>query len=245
MPPRAATTAPASVPAVLHPVGDLPAAVYWRRRLLVLAVLVGLLAGAGWLVTSLVQRAGADAAAEDEAARRPVPTPALERVVPSLAGVRTPGQAPATPLPDERPAAQTRPTRAAPAPGGPCTDEMIELAVRAPAEVPAGSKPTLEIVVRNVATVPCVRAVDQELQEILLLDAAGTRVWGSNDCFPEESDRRVTLRPQATVALPLIWSGLTSAPRCAGERVVPAAGDYVLRARLDTKASPDTALRLG
>lgn len=229
---------------MLHPVGDLPAAVYWRRRLVVLAVLVGLLAGAGWLVTSLVQRAGADAA-EDDAAGRPVPTPALERVLSSLAGVRTPEQGPATPLPDERPPAETRPTRAAPAPGGPCTDEMIELAVRAPARVRAGSKPTLEIVVRSVAAVPCVRAVDKELQEILLLDSAGTRVWGSNDCFPEQSDRRVTLRPRGTVVLPIVWSGLTSAPGCAGERVVPPAGDYVLRARLDGEASADTPLRLG
>ena len=241
---RGAGTAPASVPAVLHPVGDLPAAVYWRRRLVVLAVLVGLLAGTGWLVTSLVQRADADAPAEDEASSSPVPTPALERVLPSLAGVRTPEKGPAPPLRDEPPAPAPRATGAAPTPGRPCTDEMVEVALRAPRQVPAGSKPTLEIVVRNVAAVPCVRAVDEELQEILLLDAAGTRVWGSNDCFRERSDRRVTLQPGGRVALPIVWGGLTSAPRCAGERVVPPAGDYALRARLDTKASADAPIRL-
>ena len=54
----------------------------------------------------------------------------------------------------------------------------------------SGSKPTFELVVRNVSAVPCVRDLDKELQEILLLDADGARVWGSNDCFPGVQRRR-------------------------------------------------------
>ena len=225
---------------MLHPVGDLPAAVYWRRRLVVLVVLLGLLAGAGWLVATLAR--GSDTTAEDDAASSagPPPTPGLERVVPSLAGVRTP-EVPGAALSDERP---TPEAPAAPTPGSPCTDDVIELVVQAPEVVPAGSKPTLEVVVRNVGTAPCVRSVDQELLEILLLGPDGGRVWGSNDCFPEESDRSVTLRPGGTVTLSLVWGGLTSAPGCAGERVVPPAGDYVLRARLDTDTSADRPMRL-
>ena len=34
---------------MLHPVGPLPAGVYWRRRLVVLLVLLALLGGAGWV----------------------------------------------------------------------------------------------------------------------------------------------------------------------------------------------------
>ena len=34
---------------VWHPVGDLPARVYWRRRLVVLVVLIGVVGGGGWL----------------------------------------------------------------------------------------------------------------------------------------------------------------------------------------------------
>jgi hypothetical protein len=69
-------------------------------------------------------------------------------------------------------------------------------------------------------------------------------VWGSNDCFPEEGDRTITLEPGEEVGLPLVWGGRTSAPGCAGERSVPPAGDYLLRARLDTKASADVPLQL-
>src|SRR6059036_2584552 len=43
-----ATTA-TSVRGVLHPVGRLPAAVYWRRRLMVLVLLLAVLGGGGWL----------------------------------------------------------------------------------------------------------------------------------------------------------------------------------------------------
>ena len=43
--PAGATT----VPGVLHPVGPLPAGVYWRRRLVLLLVLLVVLGGGGWL----------------------------------------------------------------------------------------------------------------------------------------------------------------------------------------------------
>jgi hypothetical protein len=235
---------------VLHPVGDLPASVYWRRRVVALVVLLAVLAAIGWLTLFLLDRAGSGTAPAGGTAvpGSPDPTRAPEQVVPSLAGVRTAGDRPATPpstasAASTAPPASTAPSSAA-APGGRCSDGQVQVTVRAPAEVRAGSKPTLQIVVRNVGAAPCVRAVDQELQEIVLLDGAGRRVWGSNDCFPEQSDRSVRLAPGAEIALPIVWSGRTSAPDCAGERLVPPAGDYALRARLDTKTSPNRPLEL-
>jgi hypothetical protein len=228
---------------VLHPVGRLPARVYWRRRLVVLAVLLALLAGGGWLVIRLVDPPGEGSTAAGAApSSRPVPTPALEQVLPSLASIRTPSTAAPTPSPGGRRTPAT-PT-AGPTPGGPCTDDMVGLAMRAPTQVRAGSTPTLEIVVRNVSEVACVRRVDGELQEVTLFDSDGDRVWGSNDCRPEPSDRRATLAPGRAVALEIVWSGRTSEPGCAAERKVPPAGVYVLRGRLDTKTTPERRMRL-
>jgi hypothetical protein len=119
---------------------------------------------------------------------------------------------------------------------------MIGLAARAPAQVPLGAKPTFELVATNVSAVPCVRALDKGLQELVLLDAAGNRVWGSNDCFPETSADLRTLAPGEAVSLPVLWSGLTSEPTCTAPRVAPAAGTYVVRGRLDTKVSTDAPL---
>jgi hypothetical protein len=241
VPPRSRTDPADSVRGVLHPVGRLPARVYWRRRLTVLVVLIAVLGGGGWLAIRLLDPPGEGAAGGSAAATsRPAPTPALEQVLPSLASVRTPERSTTSPETRRSPASAPAGHTA----GGPCTDEMITLTMRAPTRVTAGSTPTLEIIVRNVSEVPCVRRLDKDLQEVVLFDAAGYRVWGSNDCRPEKSDVRRTLAPREGVALEVVWSGLTSRPECAGERTTPKAGVYVLRGRLDDKKTPDRRIRV-
>jgi hypothetical protein len=222
---------------VLHPVGKLPASVYWRRRLVLLVVVVCLLAGGGWAGYLLVTR-NASAATRSTAATRPTGTPALERVVPTFAGLLPPSP-PAPVIPSVAP-----PTPAGPTPGGPCTDAMIGVAVRAPASAPVGTTPTFTLVVADVSAVPCVRALDKGLQEIVLLDAQGHRVWGSNDCFPEASRDARMLAPHQMVAFPIVWGGLTSSPGCKAPRAHPRPGAYVLRGRIAGKSSPDTPFRL-
>jgi hypothetical protein len=238
VPTRCGLTAPTTVRRVWHPVGRLPARVYWRRRIVLLVVLLALLGGLVWLGVALLSgRDGTGAAAADRT--EPVPEPALARVVPSLTAVATPDPPPVAVTQAAPPEAPPEPL-----PGGPCTDDMITLEVRAPAEVPVGSKPTFELAVANVSAVPCVRALDKGLQEIVMLDAAGNRVWGSNDCFPEASNDPRTLAPGEVVSIPLVWGGLTSEPTCTVPRGNPVPGPYVLRARLDTEVSPDAPITL-
>jgi hypothetical protein len=121
---------------------------------------------------------------------------------------------------------------------------MIGLEVRTPGTAAVGSKPTFELLVSNLSAVPCVRALDKGLQELLLLDSAGNRIWGSNDCFPEASSDPRTIAPGETVTIPLVWGGLTSEPTCTAPRSNPPAGNYVVRGRLDTKISADAPLAL-
>jgi hypothetical protein len=221
---------------VWHPVGELPARVYWRRRVLVLALLVAVLGGAGWLgFTVLTDRDNRQAVAPDEA----IAEPALERVVPSVSAIATPDPPPVTG------SAVTAQAPPAPVAGGPCTDDMLALEVRTPADAALGSKPTFELAVSNLAAVPCVRALDKGLQEIVMFDTAGNRVWGSNDCFPEAGTDPRTLAPGEVVAIPLVWGGLSSEPTCTAPRSTPAPGTYLLRGRLDTKTSADAPIVLG
>jgi hypothetical protein len=225
---------------VWHPVGRLPAAVYWRRRIVVLVVLLAVLAGLTWLgVVLFTGRSGDDqseASAGSPSRTVVVRSPALERVVPTVTALRTPTPPPSADAPAR--------TGSSPVAGAPCTDEMLGLAVRAPEAVAVGSKPTIELVVQNTSRVPCVRPLDKALQEVVLIDGRGARLWGSNDCFPEAGSDTRTLAPGATLSFPLVWSGLTSEPTCTAERVPPPAGDYVLRGRLDTKTTMDTPISL-
>ena len=224
---------------MLHPVGKLPAAVYWRRRALVLLLLLSFLGGGGWIAVSGLQRWRASAGAPvPAAASTPLPTPALEQVVPALPGVRLPS------------AAGSTTAAGVPVPAGlgtaaaPCTDDMIALAVRAPATVAVRSTPVFQLVVTDTAPVPCVRDVAKGRQEIILLDPAGTRLWSSGDCAPDPAGDVRTLTPGQAVAFQVAWDGMTSDPTCAGPTVAPAAGHYVLRGRLGTKMSADAPLTL-
>jgi hypothetical protein len=207
---------------VLHPVGNLPAAVYWRRRALVLTLLLSVLGGGGWLgyavATGHLVRTTAPAVAAASTALTPPATPSLDRVVPALAAVRTP------------------------APYGPCPDSAIAVRVGAPAAVRAGGRATLQLVVTNTSAVPCVRPLDRALQEIVLVDAAGHRIWDSNDCAKLSGSDSRTLTPRQTVSFALAWNGRSSRAGCTGHSAALPAGRYVLRGRLDTAASPDTPL---
>ena len=139
---------------------------------------------------------------------------------------------------------ETQPT-AGPVAGGACSDDMIAVDVRPETpSAPVGGTPTFDLVVTTVSPVPCVRVLDKGLQEIVMLDGAGNRVWGSNDCFPEASSDQRTLQPGEAAVFPVLWSGLSSSPGCATARVNPAAGGYVLLGRLDTKPSAEAPFTL-
>jgi hypothetical protein len=225
---------------VLHPVGKLPAAVYWRRRVVLLILVLAVCGGGAWLGLNLVAaRDGAGSAASATGTR---PVPALERVVPSLEAIATP----TPPLIPTGAETSVLATSSVPDPvaGGPCTDDMIGLEVHTPGSAAVGTKPTFELLVSNVSAVPCVRALDKGLQELALYDAAGVRIWGSNDCFPEVSSDPRTIAPGEVVTIPLIWGGLTSEPTCTAARTNPGPGNYVVRGRLDTKVSPDAPFTL-
>ncbi len=224
---------------MLHPVGKLPAAVYWRRRVLLLGLVLAVLGGGAWLGLTLVAGRGSDGAAAT-AAQSVRPVPALERVVPSLSAIATPTPPPAATATE----AVTTPAVPDPVAGGACTDDMIGLEVRTPGSAAVGSKPTFELLVSNVSAVPCVRGLDKGLQELTLFDLDGNRIWGSNDCFPEVSTDPRTLAPGEVVTIPLVWGGLSSEPTCTAPRDTPPAGNYVVRGRLDTKVSPDAPFTL-
>ncbi|CAN5410154.1 hypothetical protein BH24ACT9_BH24ACT9_16050 [soil metagenome] len=232
---------------MLQPVGRLPSQVYWRRRLLLGGIVLVLSFAAGWFFIGGASGDpdGAEADASTETTSQPSPdeqeVPGLEQIVPSLA----PAEAPETATP-------TGDTPAAPAPApepiepGPCPDEAIALTVGSElGQYAAGSKPLLGLSVTNVAAVPCLRDLDLALQTWGLFAADGTRLWGSNDCYPEPSLRSVQLlQPAQVVTFTIIWSGRTSEPTCTVPRQTLGPGSYILRGYLGTVLSPDVPLVL-
>lgn len=125
---------------VLHwrPVGPLPAATYWRRRLAALLLLAGLAAGLWWLPG----RAG-----DDTLTAQAPPTAAPTG---SPTGSARPGPTP-TPAADVC-----------------ANDDLEVQATTDAADLPVGARAPLTLTVRNTSTSPCRRAVGQGAVELVI-----------------------------------------------------------------------------
>jgi hypothetical protein len=213
-------------------VGPLPAAVYWRRRAV---VLVGLA-----MIVLVVTYAcggpdpGAGAAAEQSAS-----------AVATNSTSSTPTAAPAQEAsPTPTASAFTLPM---PATTGPCTDNEIEVSATAgAAEVPRGQPLPVTIKIKNVAARTCNRDIGANMQELRLLDDKVT-IWSSDDCGANQGTDDRSFEPGQEVSFTLTWTGHSS--RGGDGTVVcdapaPEARDYQLVARLDQKLSGPFAIRV-
>ena len=228
---------------MLHPVGPLPAPVYWRRRALAFAVVVVVLL----LVWAVLP--GGGRTARDTAAAVGSPTPSAprrpRRPAAYAAGrrpqrLRTASARPAgTGDRDPKPGAATRqPPKPAPAPK-PCSDKALRLRVlpEPRRRTRWGRQPVLDLVVRNVSTVAACATWAPRTQEVLLYDVRNRRLWSSNDCYPGGTRDPQVLGPGDSASFSVTWSGLSSRPECAGERVRVGPGGYTLLGRLGTLTS--------
>jgi hypothetical protein len=229
---------------VLHPVGPLPASVYWRRRVLAFATAVAVLL-VGWVALPDGGDSPLDTAA---AVGSPTPeggSPSSLAATPPAGGGGGSGGSGGGPADPATPSATTTARPAPPAPPIPCSDRALQLRILP--ERPSyqvGQQPVLDLVVRNVSTVACVRDLGAAHQEVLLYDGANRRLWSSNDCYPGGSKDPQVLGPGDSASFSVTWSGLSSRPKCAGERVRVGAGAYILLGRLGTLVSKRSPIRL-
>ena len=237
---------------MLQPVGPLPASLYWRRRAMVAAAVLLVLV-VGWQLLpgggGGEERRVTAGAAGSPTPSTPPPTSLTATPPPGDPGRPGPGgtvTSPGTPAattPTPTPGTPT-PAPTTPPPPGPCAD--AGLALRVAPQRPfyrVGQTPVLDLQVRNAATAPCERDLGAAEQEIVLY--AGTRrLWSSNDCYPGGSRDVQVLQPGESVSFSVTWSGLTSQPRCTGERTRVRAGGYQLAGRLGTLVGPRAPLTL-
>ena len=94
----------------------------------------------------------------------------------------------------------------------------------------AGEKPVLILSVVNKSTAACIRDLDAVGQELLVFDAAGNRLWSSNDCYPEKSNDTKTLAAGQKIDFSVTWSGKVSEPTCTAPRPKLGSGTYVTQA---------------
>lgn len=213
-------------------VGPLPAAVYWRRRAVVLVSLA--------IVVLIVSYAcgGPSSSGASNLAATNSPDPTVTSTEPPHPFV------PST-TPSPTPTAFSLVTSAA---SGSCTDDEIELTATAETgTVAARQVVAVTLKVKNISERTCSRDVGADAQELRLQDASGI-VWSSDDCNPRHGVDLRSYPPGKQDTFTLTWTGLrsrsgTGAPECSGTSY-PLAGVYDLVARLDKKFSAPFSLKI-
>lgn len=191
---------------MMHPVGELPATVYWRRRALVIVAAVL----AAITVFTMFFTSGGD--------KKPSGAVGADS---TTNGVSSPTTSPTLP--------STTPVTSSPATSGPpkpCRSADLKItAATGAATYPVGAKPKLALVVTNIGAAPCVQDL-ADAQIELRVFSGSARVWGSHDCAIEPGTSPETLPVGQPIRREMEWSGLSSQPGCAGTRTRVSAGDY-------------------
>ncbi|MDT4893340.1 MAG: hypothetical protein QOE97_2375 [Pseudonocardiales bacterium] len=220
---------------MLHPVGSLPPSVYWRRRLALLGSLIVLIALTGYVLRpgggSSPTGAGSSlqqtTSSPSTSAPAPTPTTASTSTSTSASSTSTHGST----------ATSVAPAR--------CALSGLKLAamVQKPA-YQVGDQPVVMLQVTNSTTVPCVQDLSDTQIELRVYNGE-SRVWGSHDCQIQPGTADRTLMAGQAVRVSVVWSGLSSQPKCAGTRQRVGAGTYTLYALLAGKEGTAAQFTMG
>ncbi|MFE3256952.1 hypothetical protein ACFXPS_14500 [Nocardia sp. NPDC059091] len=212
---------------MLEPNGPLPPEIYWRRRAVAIGAMVLGLALVIWVAFALLKGSGdhkTDAKATTSSAA------ATTKPASSSSGAPEPSAA--------KPSGIT-PSAVAPAALGMCPDQS--LAVKVTVGQPTykvGEPPQFGIVITNISSTACARDMGSGLQLVQVQSLDGQRrLWSSTDCYPDGTPDVHTLAPGQQAAFTVAWSGATSQPNCAGDRVPVPAGPYTVVAQLGSVRS--------
>lgn len=105
-----------------------------------------------------------------------------------------------------------------------------------------GEQPVIGVTVTNSGSEACVKDLSGGLQEFIAFDAAGNRVWSTNDCSPGTGTDVRFIQPGESLQYNIRWSGTTSQPGCAGDRLRVPAGDYSVEAHIGAVVSSRASL---
>jgi hypothetical protein len=202
---------------MLHPIGTRPRAVYWRRRVVLFGALLALVGLTAWVL-----RPGSD----KMSAARPGPAPRQSSSDAAASASTHPtgsGAASAS-----KSAKSSRPAHSVAA----CVPRALKIAaVVDRSSYRVGERPTMLLQVTNTAAAPCIQDLADSQVELRIYNGE-SRVWGSHDCTIEPGVADHTLAVGRPVRVSIVWSGLSSQPKCAGTRQRVGAGTYTLYALL-------------
>ena len=241
-------------------VGPLPPTVYWRRRAVVIGVV--LLAVILLFVSCGGEDDGPNRGTGASQAPTPAPASSTPEEEPSFSEA-DPNGGPALPDPEDlrsqqpQPNTGTDPSAAPPgttgnnanvtAPAdGSCADaELAVTPVPASSAAKRGVPVTIRLKIKNTSARTCTRDLGAGAQE-LYLDQGARKYWSSDTCSADRSANPTRMQPGAEYEFAVTWNGRQSS-KCAAALAAgpaPPPGRYELRGRVGTKVSEPVALTI-
>lgn len=220
-------------------VGPLPAAIYWRRR----AMLLGALLIAVLMIAYACSSGGVDPAAQVGASSTAPAAPAR-----SAAPTAKPSDGVIAPIGEV--SASPTPTAAISATNSDlCTDNEIRVTPRPErTTMPRGATLTITLLIKNVSNRTCSRDVGADLQELRILQGT-EKIWSSDDCGGLHGHELRQFPPGHERSYSVVWNGKSSSA-CAKtlkrtpDGPVPHADEYQLYGRVGTHLSSPVTLTL-
>lgn len=197
--------------AVTRPRGPLPPRVYWTRRLVVVALALGLVYAVAHLLGAGGGPAGPSArpVAADGSSSAPSATgPTTTRTTTPTRSAKA--SASGTPTASDAPLA---------VPDGPCRSKDIVAAPAALAPSYAGARVTLTVALTTTVSPACTWEVSSD-SLVVKVAAGDERIWTSQDCDGAIPKQSVVVRRDTPVTVAVAWSGRRSDEDCSS------AGDW-------------------
>ncbi len=199
---------------------------YWRRRVVVLVVLVALVAGVVWGVTALV--GGGE---EDPAVTRLDPT-ATSPTVNAGGSPSTPASPDASPSEAASPSGSASESASATA-GAACPADGLTSAVSTTASnYGPQAVPQLVLSVVNAGAAPCTVEIGAGNVTFTVADSSGARVWSNVDCQTSSRIAEVTLQAKGSddddTSARVNWPRTRSAAGCPSNLADVPPGEYTV-----------------
>ena len=220
-------------------VGPLPAAVYWRRR----AVVLG-----GVLVMALLVSYAFSSGPKTSASGNPNPTKSASV---AASGNNVPANA-VSPTTSPSPSTQSSPsattTDEATDPRE-CTDAELKVTAKpVQTTVNRGTSLLIYLLIKNVSNRTCTRNIGPDLQELRVVQGA-EKIWSSDDCDPPRGNNVHTFQQGLEVSFNIEWNGKLSTSCSTTVKRTPTGpapdpGKYQVVGRVGTKLSDGVTLTI-
>jgi hypothetical protein len=208
---------------MFHPVGSQPPSVYWRRRFILVALLVLLVVLAALTANAL---SGSNDTASAHSTSAPSSSPSAGPTTPTASSSSTSSAAHSS-------ASASGHSSATTATPVTCAAKSLDVtAAVGRTTYKVGTDPLLQLQVTNIGAQPCVQDLADKDVELRVYNGE-SRVWGSHDCKVQSGTMERTLAPNVAVKVAISWTGLSSQAGCKGTRQRVGAGSYTLYALLD------------